>query len=99
MSLHPPVSLQRRAAPHPARVAHHLQSPLAPYRVRWPRPHAGPCQQGSWELQLGLTRAVALDYGLDKIRVNTIVPGAIDMPLSRRNALEAGIAEADIEAS
>ena len=48
---------------------------------------------------LGLTRTMALDYGLDKIRVNTIVPGAIDMPLSWRNALEAGIAEGDIEAS
>ena len=27
-------------------------SPPTPHRVRWPHPHAGPCQQGWWESQL-----------------------------------------------
>ncbi len=48
---------------------------------------------------LGLTRGMALDYGADKLRVNAIMPGAIDTPLSRRNAIEAGVAAEDIEAS
>ena len=48
---------------------------------------------------LGLTRGMALDYGPDRIRVNAIMPGAIDTPLSRRNAIEAGVPSEEIETS
>ena len=46
---------------------------------------------------VGLTRGMALDYGPHGIRVNAVLPGAVDTPLSRRNAIEAGVAEDQIE--
>jgi NAD(P)-dependent dehydrogenase (short-subunit alcohol dehydrogenase family) len=40
-----------------------------------------------------LTKAMAIDHGKDKIRVNCVCPGDTDTPMLRREALELGIQE------
>lgn len=47
---------------------------------------------------VALTRAMALECARDHIRVNCILPGAIDTPLARQNVVEVmGIAEAEAQ--
>jgi NAD(P)-dependent dehydrogenase (short-subunit alcohol dehydrogenase family) len=40
---------------------------------------------------LALTRSMAIDYAKDNIRVNCIVPGAVDTPMLRSHAASAGM--------
>lgn len=49
--------------------------------VSWPR---CPAYDASKSALIGLTRAMAIDHGRDRIRVNAICPGYIETPLLER---------------